>query len=169
MTETNLIEDLRLLSPPSHAWLLWLLAVLAGVGLLIVWATRRRHTALRVVAPDLSLAAWEAALRDLERLAPWLVSERSRDYGIASTQVLRGFVEWRFGVRAPRLATEEFLAEASRHDALPVAQRGGLERYLRLCDLLKFARTRAECAELRELHQAAVEFVMASKPPVVPT
>jgi hypothetical protein len=166
MNETNLIEDLRLLSPPNYAWLAVVVAGMVVAALTVIAWKRRQRSTLQVAAPDLSLAIWQGALDELERLTQLLAPERSRDYGIASTRILRGFIERRFGIQAPRLATEEFLVEASRHPAMPSPERAGLERFLHLCDLFKFARTRADSSELRELHEAAVAFVMAAKPPI---
>ena len=163
MPTTNLIEDLRLLSPPSYAWLLWLALALVALG--VAWKLWRRlarpaASPVPAAAPDV----WEETLRELERLLLLLRPDQSRAYAIASTTLLRGYLERRFGIHAPRLATEEFLLAARQSPALPEAHRTRLGDYLRICDLLKFGRAVAETAELRQLHEAAVEFVSASKP-----
>jgi len=166
MNDTNLIEDLRLLSPPDHRWALVLaVAVMTVLALLWWW---RRHPRLRPAAPDApespGAPPWETALAELERLTALLQPDTSRDYAMASTAVLRRYVEQRYGLRAPRLATEEFLVAASRAEALPPDHREGLGRFLRLGDLLKFGRYTATAGELGELHAAALAFVMASRP-----
>jgi hypothetical protein len=166
MNDTNLIEDLRLLSPPDHRWALVLaVAVMTVLALLWWW---RRHPRLRPAAPDApespGAPPWETALAELERLTALLHPDTSRAYAMASTAVLRGYVEQRYGLQAPRLATEEFLVAASRAEALPPDHREGLGRFLRLGDLLKFGRYTATAGELGELHAAALAFVMASRP-----
>jgi hypothetical protein len=45
-----------------------------------------------------------------------------------------------------------------------VRHQEALAEYLRICDLLKFARTLADKQELRNLHDAAVAFVKESRP-----
>ncbi|OQC65607.1 MAG: hypothetical protein BWX48_02357 [Verrucomicrobia bacterium ADurb.Bin006] len=165
MNETNLIEDLRLLSPPSFGWALAAAAV-AACGLLLALALRgkaRRERTSPPGTPD-APAPWDWALAELERFTGLLRTDRSRDYGIAATGVLRGYVEARYGLRAPRLTTEEFLTAAGASDALPAADRQHLGRFLQLCDLCKFGRYLADVGELQELHAAALAFVLRSRP-----
>lgn len=166
MPETNLIEDLRQLSPPSYAWLAWLaLAVVTGT---VLWWFGRRIRKRAGPSPSTPTPdVWEETLRELERLIPLLRPDQSRAYAIASTSLLRRYLEGRFGIEAPRLATEEFLLAAQQSPALPEPHRGRLGECLRLCDLMKFGRAVADPAELQQLHEAAVAFVSASKPPVV--
>lgn len=166
MRDTNLIEDLRLLAPPDWSWVWWVALgalVVAGTALAILqW---RRRSIRRVAAtPGQALAAWEAALRELERLVPLLRTDASREYALAATAVLRRYLEQRYGLHAPLLTTEEFLVAAQATDALPEAQRESLRRLLPLCDLIKFGRAIAETEELRTLHETAVRLVMDSRP-----
>ncbi len=166
MPDTNLIEDLRLLHPPSFAWVLWL-ALGAGAVSALVWFSRRRAPATipsKEVDPP---SIWEETLQALEHLLPLLRPDQSRAYAIASTNLIRRYLELRHGFAAPRLATEEFLAAARYSAALNDADRARLEEYLHWCDLLKFGRARAETTELQHLHEAAVEFVNHSKPPAL--
>jgi hypothetical protein len=167
MTETNLIEDLRLLHPPSYVWVLGLAVVASGL-VLVTWFVRRRVPL--AIAPDSvnPLTVWEETLRELERLVPLLRPDQSRAYAMASTSLVRRYLERRFNVAAPRLATEEFLAAARHSAALGEEDRSRLGEYLHWCDLLKFGRAMAETSELGRLHQAAVEFVTRSRPPGPP-
>lgn len=165
MTETNLIEDLRRLSPPDWGWLaVFALGLLAGLVALGVWRWRVRRAPRTGSGPEGGAAPWTVALEALERLAPLLRTEASRDYGRAATAILRTYIETRYGLHAPRLATEEFLVAAARSDALPAAQRGNLGRFLGGCDLFKFGRFTGTPEELRALHVAALDFVLASRP-----
>jgi hypothetical protein len=163
MKPTNLIEDLRLLSPPAYgAWL-----ALAITGVLVcslVLLVRRRRSATDVAAQAAGPEAWEVAMADLERLAHLLNGEHSREYAIQSTGILRRYIETRYSLRSPKLTTEEFLVLAKGSPALPADHRADLRRFLELCDLLKFGRYLATTEELEALHSAAVAFVLASRP-----
>ena len=169
MTETNLIEDLRELTPPDYGWI-WL--ALLGIALVLsgLLLFRRKRAADSATG---SIAAatdpWGVTLAELDRLTALLVPARSREYAIRSTEVLRGFIEARYGQRAPTQTTEEFLATASIASWLPSHERTGLSRFLELCDLLKFGRFTASTEELKQLHAAAVAFVISAKPPEPPS
>ncbi len=166
MRDTNLIEDLRLLHPPEVSAAVWVFVALLLVAGAAVWLARRRRKRItpRPPSPDESLAAWEEAMRELERCSAWLRTEASRDYAIAATGVVRRYLERRFGLHAPRLTTEEFFVAVRVGDLLPEPHRESLGRYLVLCDLMKFGRAIAESVELQQLHQAAVNLVMDSRP-----
>ncbi len=164
MNDTNLIEDLRLLSPPSHGWVLVVVAAVVVIVLAPLISRAFRRSA-RVTVAAAGPAPWTAALAALEHLTPLLCTERSRDYGIAATGILRGYIETRYGLRAPKLATEEFLVTAGTSPLLPAEHRASLGRFLELCDLFKFGRYAAAAGELRQLHAAAVAFVLASRSP----
>ena len=64
---------------------------------------------------------------------------------------------------APRRSTEEFLLEAAASAKLEIAHRKLLAGFLGCCDFLKFARARAELAELEAQYQAAVRFVTETR------
>lgn len=171
MIETNLIEDFEILKPPgSLGWLVWLLGAVLLAVVLAVWKSGRTAHPVPPHAGPGNLAPWDAALLELERLGTELSSERSREYGMAATAVLRGYVEARYGWRAPQLATEEFLVVAAGSSQLPMAHRQVLARFLTTGDLFKFGRFLASMNELNELHAAAIAFVLASRPaPVAST
>jgi hypothetical protein len=172
MRDTNLIEDLRRLHPPEWNGAVWLAAALlalAGTVLWLAWRKRRRHIALVVPSADEAQAAWEEAMREIERCSALLRAEASREYAIAATGVVRRYLERRFGLHAPRLTTDEFLVAVQLGDNLPEPHRESLGRYLTLCDLMKFGRAVAESAELQQLHQAAVRLIVESRPAPPPS
>lgn len=165
MNATNLIEDLRLLSPPDYRWVVALGLGFVALGASVWWWRRLHHSGGAPLAPTQSPGRppWETALEALERLTPLLRPATSREYAIEATAVLRRYLEERYGLHAPRLATEEFLVAATRDPRLPSGPREGLDHLLRLSDLLKFGRYSASADELGELHAASLAFVMASR------
>jgi hypothetical protein len=161
LADAELIDDLRLLEPPEpfriNPWLLvGAVAVLLGLWLFrrYLRATRDSRAQTRAVQQ-----AYADALADLERLFALVDREESRPYAIESSTIIRRYIETRFDLDAPRQSTEEFLVEAQQSPKLSPAHQASLGEFLRICDLLKFARTLANRLELTRLHGAAVAFV----------
>jgi hypothetical protein len=163
---TNLVENLELLDPPSDlpwVWLVAALLVLAVVGVLF-WRRLRQKPETKGVSPATAEDAVATALEALRRIRPMIAPERSREFAIEVTSVLRQFLEQRFGLLAPQRATEEFLRESAEAPDLDARLRDLLGNFLRTCDVLKFGRAEGEKAELEAMHDAAVRFVEASRP-----
>ena len=163
---TNIIDDLRFLepwqAPPAWVWVLLAVVVIGGVAFFI----RRRNAARLAAQGQVAAHAHEDALAELEKARALLSPENSRPYGIEVSAIVRRYIERRFGIVAPRRSTEEFLVEASASAKLEPAHRKLLADFLGTCDFLKFARARADLAELEAQHQAAVRFVTETR--VVP-
>jgi hypothetical protein len=165
LADAELIDDLRLLEPPEPFRLNpWALAAAIG-GLLLLWLFIRYLRATRGARAQAAAAAqaYTDALAELERLFALVDREESRPYAIESSAIIRRYIETRFELSAPRRSTEEFLAEAQQSPKLPPAHQASLREYLRICDLLKFARTLANRTELTQLHEAAVHFVKETR------
>ena len=165
LAQTELIDDLRLLEPPEPFRINpWIVATVIGV-LLLAWLLLRyfRATQNARLQARASQQAYDDALEDLKRLFALVDREESRPYAIESSAIIRRYIETRFELSAPRRSTEEFLIEAQQSPKLPAAYQASLRQYLRICDLLKFARTLADRTELTQLHEAAVHFVKETR------
>jgi hypothetical protein len=157
----ELIDDLRLLEPPQpfqiNPWMLaGTIVALAALWLFVRYC--RAASAARARARAV-LQAHADALAELERLFALVDQEQSRPYAIESSAIIRRYIEARFELNAPRRSTEEFLAEAEHSPKLAPGHQALLGEFLQVCDLLKFACTLANRAELHQLHDAAVRFV----------
>ena len=163
---TELIDDLRLLSPPEPFrlpyWPVFLSLVLV---VLIGWIIRARRARNAAEAGEDALRQAHAnALAELERLFALIDSELSRPYAIESSAIIRRYIEVRFDLAAPTRSTEEFLAEAQHSPKLAPKYQTLLADFLQCCDLLKFARTLASRNELVQLHDSAIRFVKETAP-----
>jgi hypothetical protein len=161
---TNLIEDLTLVPLPPWWQSPRAIAgfVLLGAGLLLFGWLVRRWLATRPPTVPAPAPAPDRTPEFLARLAA-LRARRTQltayDLAIESSEVLREFVEWRFGLAIRFQTTREFLEAASRHAALAPPQREWLGTYLHFCDLVKFARHGASPEEEDNLLDSAEKFL----------
>jgi hypothetical protein len=138
--------------------------LLAALVVGVVMFIQRRNAARRAAqGAQVAAHAHEDALAELEKARALMSPENSRPYGIEVSGVVRRYIERRFDIVAPRRSTEEFLIEAAASAKLEPSHRKLLAEFLGACDFLKFARARAEHAELEAQHQAAVRFVTETR------
>ncbi|MBX3462354.1 MAG: DUF4381 family protein [Planctomycetes bacterium] len=124
--------------PPRPPWLVLAAALLLAL-LLGAWFRRRRRE--RPAAAEVALPPHVKAQRALQRLrtAPRATAAQVEAFYVGVSDVLRTYLEERFGLRAPERTTEEFLRDLEGGDQLAREHRAELERFLRQCDLVKFA------------------------------
>lgn len=158
-----------LLEAPASAWPWLFAAVLLAVGGFVA-ARLMRPRPPQPPAPATPLLPHVLALRELERVRgmPRAMPAHVDSFYVALSQVLRVYVEGRFGLHAPERTTEEFLVEAERHGGIPVEQRAALRRFLQACDLVKFAGVVPGEAEHLDALLVATAFVNATIPVEVP-
>ncbi|MDB6136634.1 MAG: hypothetical protein JWM59_4877 [Verrucomicrobiales bacterium] len=164
-SDGQLIDDLQLAEPPEPLRINWLYAIGAIATAWLLWRFirwRRRTAAVRRHNKDME-KAWMDALAELQRLFALVERGESRPYGTESSSVIRRYIEFRFDLSASRRSTEEFLEEASHSSKLERKHQALLAEFLKICDLLKFARTLADRSELENLHTAAVGFVKETR------
>lgn len=142
-------------------WWMWALLALAlvlagGAGLLVY--RRAREARNRKTAFDV---AW-AGLLSLESSGMPEGDEADRWY-VRLSGIVRRYLEDHFGLRAPELTTEEFLAEARASDVLDEAHRGLLEQLLERSDRVKFAGYRPGLDESTEALEAARRFLSETR------
>ena len=135
-------------------WLAVGLAVLAAAaGGIRYW--------LRHVAERARLTAYDRALARLDRLQRQGLPDSSHldAWYVELSDIVRRYIEARFGLRAPELTTEEFLLEAGRAAALSKAHRELLSAFLERCDRVKFARYSPAADESQDALQLARRFL----------
>ena len=162
----ELTDDLQLVEPPEpfrlNGWYL-AAALVALVLMVVILRWRKRTQVIRLQAAKIR-RAWLDALDELEKLFALIDREESRPYAVESSAIIRRYIEERFELSAPRQSTEEFLETAQHSPKLQPRHQQSLGEFLRICDLLKFARTLADKQELKNLHDAAVAFVKETRP-----
>ncbi|MCC7399222.1 MAG: hypothetical protein IT455_19315 [Planctomycetes bacterium] len=157
---------------PFCGW--WWVAGGAGallLGAALVWSLRRRRRRALTAPAAVALPPHVRALRALQRLheAPRTTAADVEAFYVGVSNVLRVYLEERFGLRAPERTTEEFLRDLEGGDGLARAHRPELERFLRQCDLVKFAAVVPTEQDHRTTLGLAEAFVDSTRPDRTPT
>ncbi|MBM3859108.1 MAG: hypothetical protein FJ395_05595 [Verrucomicrobia bacterium] len=154
----NDILDIKPAVPIPLDWWWWAAALTSvAIGAALFWWWKRQQP--QVVTPAVApLTPYEIAMRALQQLR-----EENPVIEIFYTRlsdIVRHYIEERFGLRAPERTTEEFLAEAN----LPAGQMALLGAFLQECDLVKFARHQPDASDRQRAFAAAEKFVEETKP-----
>lgn len=145
-------------------WWVGSVAAAAAAGA-CAWLFLRRAGARRGDAGEVALPPHAKALRALERLRTASRTTRAQieAFYVDVSQVLRVYLEERFGLHAPERTTEEFLRELEGGQELAKSHRRELERFLSQCDLVKFAAHVPGETEHETTWQLAAGFVEATR------
>jgi hypothetical protein len=132
------------------------LLLLLGAGAWWLLRNLRRRARLRV-----KISAYDVAMQRLSSLQSrgWPKHEQADAWYVELSDIVRRYIEDRYGVRAPDLTTEEFLREARQQLRLQQAHRDLLESFLSTCDRVKFAGYRPGEPESQQAHKAAQRFI----------
>jgi hypothetical protein len=171
--ETGDIRDIRgpLGIPISAVRVAFLGVLLLIVGLLAYAGLRRRGPVADRPAPGPPpRPAHEVALEALARIesSPMLERGQVKEYHIEISDVLRRYVEARFGVTALEMTTWEIIEGLERVQVDP-GFREGLRRFLDQCDMVKFAKVRPDADASREALALGRELVEDSIAPAAKT
>lgn len=135
--------------------------LLGGAGL-YYWSRRRTNGAEQAA---LAPPAHELAYAQLREILDGDLLERGefKLFFARISDVVRYYIENRFGLHAPRLTTEEFLAAIGRDPLFREDFRSLLDEFLRHCDLVKFAEHRPRTDEAQKAIDACRAFIEATK------
>jgi hypothetical protein len=164
------IREIKPLQPirRQHPWL-WLAAgialVMAG-AVALAWWLRRRRAGVEAVPEAPPVPAHVLALEALDRLAGSepIGDAAVRRFYFALSEIVRTYIEGRFGLNATDLTAEEILASMDRLDLAPEWARG-LRAFLHDTDDVKFAAQRPQRAEIASVLDWSRRFVESTRPP----
>ena len=135
-----------------------LAALAALAGGVYLWRRRRGKRAREAEPPP---PAHEIAFRQIREVLDEGLLDRGEFKLFFSriSDVLRHYIENRFGMRAPRYTTEEFLAAINRDAPFSPERRALLDEFLRCCDLVKFAERPSTREEALQILDACKAFI----------
>jgi hypothetical protein len=150
----------------AFVWYVLLGVALAGsfVGGGLYWYRRKRTKDKETVAVP---SAHELAYRQLEELLGENLPERGelKLFFARISDVVRYYIENRFGLHAPKRTTEEFLTTITQRvdERFLPEHRVLLNDFLHRCDLVKFAEHLPTSEEVRKAIDACKAFIEATK------
>lgn len=152
-------------APPAPRWPWYAGGAAAIVALAGAAVLLRRASEVRGVGAAPAPAHVEA-LEALSSLARLGLAERGAfdPYFTELSRILRRYIERRFDLHAPTLTTDEFLQQSRRSNVIRAEYVRELETFLRLADLVKFARHAPDAEEAGRAHDTARAFVESTAP-----
>ncbi len=157
------IEDIVGLVALPRTRLVWpwvtAVAVVAGMGAYLLLRRKQKRVS-EIVTPPHEIAFKEFA----ELLAEKLLDKRQvKQFYRRMSEILRHYIENRFGLRAPEQTTEEFLIDLQRSTVLTDEHKRLLATFLRHCDVVKFAEYSPATEEIERSFGYAKELVLATQ------
>ena len=149
--------------PRSRWWMLWtLIGLAAAVALALIVGTRRKR---RKAAAARAVTAHEIAYAELRALLESGLLDKGeiKLFYDELSDILRRYVENRFGYHAPERTTEEFLREIGDGGDLGAKEGEALKAFLTHCDLVKFAEHRPEEQDIQDAFNAAKAFIARTR------
>lgn len=150
-------------TPAGYLWYLIALAVVLLILGLVWWGKSRRKS--RSPAVTVAVPAHIKAIRELLRWkdAPRTTPAEIDAFYVGVSNVLRVYLEDRFGLHAPERTTEEFLHDLDGSTQLVRDHGHELRRFLSQCDLVKFAKFVPTDADHQTTYQMAESFVASTR------
>lgn len=145
-------------------WILGAALVLLVFVAVFVWMSRRAANN-RLDAIAIAVPAHVKALRELQRwrAAPRITEAEIDAFYVGVSQVLRVYLEDRFGLHAPERTTEEFLHDLKGSAGLVREHDAVLKGFLTQCDMVKFAKVVPAEAEHDTTFQLAEAFIESTR------
>jgi hypothetical protein len=152
--------------PRSYVFWAWVIAIaflLLIVTILVVVMLREKQKGKD--SGEILLSAHEIAFRELSNLAIPIQMEKMeiKLFYQKISDILRKYIENRFGVNAPDQTTEEFLTGMDFRNIIEPSHKPLLRNFLAQCDLVKFAEHRPGKADIEETFGRCRDFINKTK------
>ncbi len=140
---------------------LWVVAVvsllfLAVLGLFVWFLFFRKRASRPLGARERAIAA--LVRLQSEKLSPY-------EFGVKVSDILRGYIDEAFGIRAVTATSLEFLETIKEHSRFSEEEKLSLKDFLETADLIKYARADADGEDLTRLFSAAEAVIRKQEEP----
>ncbi|MBE7444772.1 MAG: hypothetical protein HS132_05820 [Planctomycetia bacterium] len=142
-------------------WVCGGLGVLSLLGIIYWLIHKRKWRQERQEQKSIKRAPHQVAYELLEKLSEedLITKGLIKEYYYRITDILRHYIEDRFGLLAPERTTEEFLAEMARANKLENIHKLLIQDFLERCDMVKYAKYEPSKLELQETYDAAKRLI----------
>lgn len=141
-TQLDIKENMSPLElPRTIPWWVFLIGILLLTAAAAGYFYWRKRRAQKAAEPEIPPLPHEIAYREIERLLAEKLIEKGKSklFYLRLSNILRHYIEDRFGLRAPERTTEEFLVELRHSMTFDARHKDLLKSFLRHCDMVKFA------------------------------
>lgn len=155
------VEIPEWLSPA--AWIAVVVGLLLVAGVSVFLFLRRKKA--KTIEATIVLPAHEIALRELAGLArpQQMEKQEIKIFYQKISDILRRYIERRFGVNAPEQTTEEFLTGMDDRNVIAAVHKPLLRNFLSQCDLVKFAEHRPVEEDIEASFETCKHFIEQTK------
>ncbi|MDE6265846.1 MAG: cell wall anchor protein [Muribaculaceae bacterium] len=148
-------------------WMLLAIVVICG-GIAAFIFLRKKDVKTMFRTPEPVLSPYEVAMRDLNILKEknlW-ASGNEKEYYTDLTDILRIYLQNRFGINAMEMTTSQIVSELNRNEETRLPNRL-MKQILEIADFVKFAKQRPLAEDNNRSFQYAVQFVEDTRPRVI--
>ena len=142
----------------------WVIIIVLLAIAAFIWAMRRYRKEGTVLPKKPEPSPYETAIRDLQALKKEGLWEKGqeKEYFTRLTDILRIYLERRFGINAMEMTSREIMDRLYDSDVRD--KRNYVRQILSVADFVKFAKVRPLPADNIEAYNNAVKFVEETKP-----
>jgi hypothetical protein len=143
---------------------LWIIAGIGGLSLgciIYVFVNKFKNRQEKQEEAFIRKSPHEIAYELLEQLSrdDLIAKGLVKEYYYRITNIVRHYIEDRFGLLAPEHTTEEFLVEMARTNKLHDNHKQLMGKFLERCDMVKYAKYGPSKAEAEEVFSLAKRFI----------
>lgn len=152
--------------PQSYVFWIWAIAIVCLLLIVTIFVVIRfRKNKKGKDAGEVRLSPHEIAFRELSNLAIPTQMEKMeiKIFYQKISDILRNYIENRFGVNAPDQTTEEFLTGMDFRNIIEPSHKPLLRNFLAQCDLVKFAEHRPGKEDIEESFNKCRHFINQTK------
>lgn len=155
-------------APPAPTSLFWLWITLVAaliIALIIYYLKKRKAAPIEQAVPKPSIPPHIEALSALKLLAEQKLWQQGKikEYHSRLTDIVRLYLEKRFGIPALEQTTEEILSSINRTQVINITLAEKLGQILRLADAAKFAKAKPIASENEASFLYADEIINSTK------